>query len=86
MVRCADDSLYTGYTNDYKNRIARHNSGRGAKYTATRTPVTLVFLQRYDTKEEAMRREYEIKHRLSRKDKESLIASHLNLLNQMTII
>ncbi len=86
MVRCSDGTLYTGYTNDYKSRLAKHNSGRGAKYTATRKPVTLVFLQRFDTKEDAMRREYEIKHRLSKKDKEALISSPLNLIDRIAAI
>lgn len=74
IVRCKDDSLYCGWTNDLKKRLASHNSGKGAKYTRSRHPVTLVYFETFDTKEEAMRREFAIK-RLSRIKKLELIAS-----------
>ena len=44
ILRCADDSLYTGYTNDIDKRVDVHNKGKGAKYTRGRRPVRLVFL------------------------------------------
>lgn len=79
MVECADHSLYTGWTNDIKNRIKTHNSGKGAKYTRSRLPVKLVYLESFDTKEEAERREYRIKE-LLRSEKEKLINSSMNEL------
>ena len=73
IVHCADDTYYTGYTTDLENRVKTHNEKKGAKYTRTRTPVELVYHEEFDTKEEAMSREYAIKQ-LSRKQKEQLIA------------
>lgn len=62
MVCCADGSLYTGWTNCLERRIKAHNGGKaGAKYTKSKRPVTLVYYEGFATKEEAMRREYEIK-------------------------
>ena len=61
MVRCADGSLYTGWTNDLDRRVANHNAGKGAKYTKSHRPVELVYYEAFLTKEEAMRREYQIK-------------------------
>lgn len=78
MVRCSDDSLYTGWTNDIARRIRAHNSGAGAKYTRNRGPVELVYLERFDSKEEAMSREYRIK-RLPRMKKMELLSSEDNI-------
>ncbi|MFD1021129.1 GIY-YIG nuclease family protein [Thalassobacillus hwangdonensis] len=61
MLRCGDDSLYTGYTNDLSNRLKKHQEGKGAKYTRGRGPVVLECFEVYDTKQDAMKREYEIK-------------------------
>lgn len=72
ILRCSDDTLYCGWTNDLKKRLTNHNAGKGAKYTKTRTPVTLVYYETFDTKEEAMSREFAIK-KLSRKEKLKLI-------------
>lgn len=72
MAECADGTFYTGWTTDIDKRIKAHNAGRGAKYTRSRLPVRLVYLEEHDTKEEAMSREYHIK-RLTRSDKEKLI-------------
>ena len=72
ILKCKDDSLYTGWTNDLKKRITSHNAGKGAKYTKARRPVELVYYEEFQTREEAMKREYAIK-RLSRKEKEALI-------------
>ena len=72
ILKCKDDSLYTGWTNDLKKRITSHNAGKGAKYTKARRPVELVYYEEFQTREEAMKREYAIKQ-LSRKDKEALI-------------
>ena len=74
ILRCKDNSLYTGWTNDLDKRLEAHNSGRGAKYTKTRLPVELVYYEEFETKEDAMRREYAIKQ-LTKKAKEQLIIS-----------
>ena len=74
ILRCADGSLYTGWTNDVEARIKAHNEGRGgAKYTRSRRPVTLVYWEDCGTKEQAMSREWHIKH-LTREEKLALIA------------
>lgn len=75
ILKCADGSLYTGWTNHLKERVAAHQSGHGAKYTRGRRPVELVYYETFSTKEEAMSREYAIKH-MNRTDKLALIASH----------
>lgn len=72
ILECKDKTLYTGWTNQLEKRLAAHNEGRGAKYTKGRRPVRLVYYETFSTKEEAMRRECEIK-RLTRKEKEALI-------------
>ncbi|MCD7864221.1 MAG: GIY-YIG nuclease family protein [Lachnospiraceae bacterium] len=73
ILRCGDDTLYTGWTNDLKKRLKAHNEKTGAKYTKGRTPVRLVYFEEYDAKEEAMRREFALKQ-LTRAEKMSLIA------------
>ena len=72
IVKCSDGSLYTGWTTDIEKRIEAHNSGRGAKYTKSRRPVTLVYYEEFATKEEAMKREYAIKQ-MKREEKKALI-------------
>jgi putative endonuclease len=72
IIKCKDDSLYTGWTNNIEKRMKAHNDGTGAKYTRGRGPVTLVHLEVFDTKEEAMRREAAIK-KLSKKEKLLLV-------------
>ena len=72
IVRCADTTLYTGYARDPAVRARAHNAGRGARYTAGRRPVRLVYTEACASHGEALRREHEIK-RLSRKDKEALV-------------
>ena len=61
VLRCADGSFYTGWTTCLERRMAEHNAGTGAKYTRSRRPVELYYFERFATKEEAMRREWEIK-------------------------
>lgn len=61
MVRCADDSLYTGCTNDLHRRIEVHNAGRGARYTRSRRPVELVWSVRVKDKSAALSREAKLK-------------------------
>ena len=72
IVECRDGTYYTGWTTDPQERLKTHNSGKGAKYTRSRLPVRLVYLEACSSKEEAMKREYAIKH-LRREQKEKLI-------------
>ena len=79
IVQCADGTLYTGWTNCLARRMKAHNEGKaGAKYTRAKRPVKLVYYEGFATKEEAMSREYAIKH-LTRKEKEILIKGNGNL-------
>lgn len=78
IVKCSDETLYTGWTNNLKKRLEAHNSGKGAKYTKNRRPVELVYFEEYDTKQEAMKREYAIKQ-LFRQKKLALIRSHQSI-------
>ena len=71
MVKCSDNTYYTGYTNNLEKRLKAHNEGKGAKYTKGRGPVELAYLEEYEDKHSAMRREWEIKH-LSRSEKENM--------------
>jgi len=72
LLLCNDTTLYCGYTNDLAKRIETHNKGKGAKYTKKRLPVKLVYSEVFDTKSEAMKREYQIKQ-LSRAEKIKMI-------------
>ena len=72
LLRCADGTLYCGWTNDLEKRLAAHNSGKASKYTRSRLPVKLVYFETFDTKQEAMSREARIKQ-LSRREKLALI-------------
>ena len=73
IVRCADGTLYTGYARDPIARAKAHNHGRGARYTAGRRPVVLVYCERFEGIGDALRREREVK-RWPRKRKEALVA------------
>ena len=72
ILRCSDNTYYTGFATDVEKRLAEHNSGKGAKYTRGRTPCALVYTESFEDKSSAMKREWEIKHRLSREEKERL--------------
>lgn len=72
ILRCADGSLYTGWTNDLDRRVAMHKAGRGGKYTRAHLPVALVYYEVHPTRKDAMRREWQIKH-LPREKKLELI-------------
>jgi putative endonuclease len=86
ILRCNDGTLYTGWTNDLINRVNIHNKGKGAKYTRARLPVKLVYYETYNSKRDALKREYEIKQ-YSKKDKESMISFALLLavISEMTV-
>ena len=73
LVRCADGTLYGGYTTDLQKRLTAHNSGKGAKYTRSRLPVELVWWEECATKQAAMSRECQVKH-LTREEKLGLVA------------
>lgn len=73
IVRCHDSTLYTGWTTDLKKRIETHNAGKGAKYTKARRPVELVYFETFESKSEALKREYQIKQ-LKKEEKEKLIS------------
>lgn len=73
ILRCADGSLYTGWTNDLDRRLTAHNEGKGSKYTRARLPVERVYSESCETKQQAMSREARIK-KLSRAEKLALIA------------
>ena len=72
ILKCADNTLYCGWTNDLEKRLAAHNAGTAAKYTRTRRPVKLVYYEEFETKQEAMSREFHIKS-MSRLEKLALI-------------
>jgi putative endonuclease len=72
IVRCIDETLYTGVAKDLASRISQHNSGRGAKYTKGRRPVSVVYQERARDRGAALRREIAIK-RLSLREKRALL-------------
>ena len=72
LLRCADGSLYCGYTDDLTRRVRIHNEGKGAKYTRSRRPVSLVYKESFEEKRAALKREYAIK-RLTREEKLLLV-------------
>jgi putative endonuclease len=76
IVSCKDGTFYTGYTNDLEARIGEHNGlskKPGAKYTKARRPVVLKYSQKFNTKSEAMKREWEIKQ-MTRAEKMKLVS------------
>ncbi len=72
ILKCSDGTFYTGWTTDITRRLKTHNAGRGAKYTKTRRPVELVYLEEHETRADAMKREIQIK-KMDRKRKMTLI-------------
>ena len=75
ILNCSDNTLYTGWTTNLTNRLKAHNTGKGAKYTRSRLPVTLVYYETVPTKRQALQREAAIK-KLSRPQKERLITTN----------
>ena len=76
MVKCADNTLYTGIATELERRIEEHNgSDKGAKYTRVRRPVSLVYSEEYPDRSSASKREYEIKKKMNRTEKLKLIES-----------
>lgn len=79
MVRCADNTIYSGYAVDPYKRLEVHNSGKGAKYTRARLPVKLIYCEEFDNKSDALKREHSLK-KLTRSQKEEL-AEQFNYTN-----
>ena len=85
LLLCADGSLYAGWTNDLRRRLHAHNEGTGAKYTRARRPVRLVYAEAFDTKEEAQKRECQIK-KLRHKQRISLVTAGQENLEMSTLV
>lgn len=83
MLRCKDNSIYSGYTTNLSNRLEVHNSGKGAKYTRARLPVKLEYFEEFDNKKEALKREREFK-KYSHIKKENIINEHSNKEDRYT--
>ena len=81
LLLCSDNSLYCGWTTDLKARLAAHNSGKGAKYTKARRPVKLVYFEELASKSAAMKREWFIKHKMTREQKLKLIVQREVMIN-----
>ncbi len=75
IIRCKDDTLYTGWTVDLNKRINMHNLGKASKYTRARLPVQLVYFEKFNNKIDAQKREYAIKQ-LSKQQKLKLIENY----------
>lgn len=75
VLECLDGSYYCGITNDLTARLSAHNTGRGARYTRSRRPVSVIYRERRASKGAALRREAEIKQ-LTRKQKEELVSGN----------
>jgi len=83
ILRCSDGSYYVGCTGDPQERVRVHNSGGGPRYTASRLPVQLLYVERFGTMEQGRRREVQIK-RWSRAKKEALISGNLEMLKELS--
>jgi len=83
ILRCSDNTLYVGHTDDLGARLQVHNDGHATKYTAARRPVCLAYSESFSTQAEAITRERQLK-RWSAKKKEALIAGDLAILKQLS--
>lgn len=82
ILKCSDDSYYTGSTKDLNKRVEQHQNGEGAKHTAARLPVELVYFEEFNRIDKAFYREKQIQN-WSRGKKEALIKQHLEKLNEL---
>lgn len=80
ILLCSDNSLYTGYTTDLKQRVLDHNVGKGSKYVRSRLPAKLIYSEKYKTKSKALQREMEIKG-WKREEKIKLLKLELKYFN-----
>jgi predicted GIY-YIG superfamily endonuclease len=83
ILRCADDSYYVGLTEDLEARANAHNNGRGSKYTFLRRPARMVYSESYESLEEAIAREQQLK-RWSRAKKKALMVGDAGRLKQLS--
>jgi len=83
IVRCADATLYVGHTEDLASREQTHNDGKGAKYTAARRPVRMVYAEEHDSVESAIAREHQLK-RWSNRKKEALVRGDRRALRSLS--
>lgn len=83
MIRCANGSLYTGWTTDLKRRLAQHQAGTGAKFTRGFKAVEMVYLEEVSSREDALKREYVLKH-LKKARKEELVRCFTGKLQKIT--
>ncbi len=72
LLRCSDNSLYCGITNNLPRRLKTHNLGKGAKYTRSRLPVRLVWQEKHNSKSSALKKEIKVKKK-SKREKEKLV-------------
>lgn len=78
ILKCADNTLYTGITTELERRVEEHNhSDKGAKYTRLRRPVALIYSEKHEDRSRASKREYEIKKKMTRAQKLKMIEGHL---------
>jgi predicted GIY-YIG superfamily endonuclease len=82
ILQCADGSFYIGHTDDPKERVSKHNSGRAAKWTACRLPVKLMYVESFKTLEESISRELQIK-KWSKAKKEALVTGNIKKLKSL---
>ena len=82
ILRCSDDSLYIGETNNLAGRLARHNDGVAAAYTARRRPVRIVYTEQHSTRAECLKRERQLKG-WTRAKKEALVAGNKQALKTL---
>lgn len=83
ILKCSDDSYYTGSTRDLESRIYMHEIGKGSKYTSKRLPISLVYVEEYERIDEAFAREHQIK-KWTRKKKVALINGEFNELKRLS--
>ncbi len=76
LLRCADNSLYTGISTEVASRVEKHNAGKGAAYTRSHRPVELVWVKKMKSESAARKREAAIK-KMSKRDKEQLVVGNL---------
>jgi putative endonuclease len=83
ILKCSDDSFYVGQTSDLEKRIETHNAGNGPKYTSVRRPVSLLYFESYNSQNEAVKREKQLK-KWSRAKKQALIDGNIELLKELS--
>lgn len=83
ILKCSDSSFYIGHTNNIQERLTRHNSGRGAKWTAARLPVNLLYKESFISEQDSIKRELQIK-KWSRNKKEALINGDFKKLKSLS--